>query len=153
SPETADALLSAIAARWGMAEGAEITLEANPSSVEAGRFADFRATGVNRVSLGIQSLRDEQLRFLGRLHNAAEAREALAVARALSPRVSFDLIYARPGQSADDWRAELSEALGMAEGHLSLYQLTIEPGTAFHALERAGKLHVPESEAAAELYQ
>jgi putative oxygen-independent coproporphyrinogen III oxidase len=153
SPATADALLAAIASHWGIAPDAEITLEANPSSVEAGRFADFRAAGINRVSLGIQSLNDAQLRFLGRLHDAGEAREALAVAKAYFPRVSFDLIYARPGQTPAEWRAELGEALAMAEGHLSLYQLTIEPGTAFFALERAGKLHIPENEEAAGLYE
>jgi putative oxygen-independent coproporphyrinogen III oxidase len=153
SPMTAGALLEAVARHWGIAPDAEITLEANPSSVEAGRFADFRAAGINRASLGIQSLSDEQLRFLGRLHNAQEARAALAIAKAHFPRVSFDLIYARPGQTPAEWRAELTEALLMAEGHLSLYQLTIEPGTAFHALERAGKLHIPESEEAAGLYE
>ncbi len=153
SPATADSLLAAIAAHWGIVPDAEITLEANPSSVEAGRFADFRAAGINRVSLGIQSLSDAQLRFLGRLHNVAEARAALDIARTHFPRVSFDLIYARPGQSPDEWRAELGEALAMADGHLSLYQLTIEPGTAFHALERAGKLHIPEGEDAAGLYE
>ena len=153
SPATADSLLAAIDAHWGIAPDAEITLEANPSSVEAGRFADFRAAGINRVSLGIQSLRDAELRFLGRLHSAAEAREALAIAKAHFPRVSFDLIYARPGQTPAEWRAELTGALAMAENHLSLYQLTIEPGTAFHALEQAGKLHIPENEEAACLYE
>jgi oxygen-independent coproporphyrinogen-3 oxidase len=153
SPQTAGRLLEAVASHWEIAADAEITLEANPSSVEAGRFADFRGAGINRVSLGIQSLSDTELRFLGRLHNAEEARAALAVARAHFARVSFDLIYARPGQSPAEWRAELTEALSLAEGHLSLYQLTIEPGTAFFALERAGKLHIPESEEAAGLYE
>lgn len=153
SPATAGSLLDAVAGHWGIADGAEITLEANPSSVEAGRFADFRSVGINRVSLGIQSLSDTELRFLGRLHNAEEARAALAVARAHFPRVSFDLIYARPGQTPAEWRAELTEALALAEGHLSLYQLTIEPGTAFHLLEQAGKLHVPQSEEAAHLFE
>ena len=119
SPATADALLAAIASHWGIAPDAEITLEANPSSVEAGRFADFRATGINRVSLGIQSLSDAQLRFLGRLHNAAEARDALAVAKAHFPRVSFDLIYARPGQTGDEWTRELNEAISYAVDHLA----------------------------------
>jgi putative oxygen-independent coproporphyrinogen III oxidase len=153
SAATVDRLLDAIASHWTVAPDAEITLEANPSSVEASRFADFRKCGVNRVSLGIQSLRDDALRYLGRLHDAAEARSALAVAKAHFSRVSFDLIYARPGQSVRDWRAELSEALSLAEGHLSLYQLTIEPGTAFFALEQAGKLRVPEGEQAAALYE
>jgi putative oxygen-independent coproporphyrinogen III oxidase len=153
SAATVDRLLGAIASHWTVAPDAEITLEANPSSVEAGRFADFRSCGVNRVSLGIQSLKDEALRFLGRLHNAAEARDALRIAKAHFARVSFDLIYARPGQSAEEWRAELSEALRLAEGHLSLYQLTIEPNTAFFALEEAGKLLIPEGEQAAALYE
>ncbi len=152
SPATVERLLDAIAEHWGLAPDAEITLEANPSSVEAGHFADFRKAGINRVSLGIQSLSDAQLRFLGRLHNATEARDALAIAKAHFDRVSFDLIYARPGQSVAEWRAELTEALAMAEGHLSLYQLTIEPGTAFYTLEQSGKLHVPASEDAAALY-
>jgi putative oxygen-independent coproporphyrinogen III oxidase len=152
SAATVESVLAAIAGHWGIAPDAEITLEANPSSVEAGRFADFRAAGVNRVSLGIQSLDDAQLRFLGRLHNVAEARAALDIAKAHFPRVSFDLIYARPGQTPAEWRAELTEALGMAEGHLSLYQLTIEPDTAFHRLFQAGKLHIPQSDDAAALY-
>ena len=152
SPATAESVLGAIAGHWGIAHDAEITLEANPSSVEAGRFADFRAAGVNRVSLGIQSLDDAQLRFLGRLHDVAEARAALRIAKTHFPRVSFDLIYARPGQTPAAWRAELTEALAMAEGHLSLYQLTIEPDTTFHRLFQAGKLHIPQSEEAASLY-
>lgn len=152
SVATAGALLDAIAQLWDIAPDAEITFEANPSSVEAGRFAGFRSAGFNRVSLGIQSFDDAQLRFLGRLHDAAEAKRALAIAKAHFPRVSFDLIYARPGQDRASWRAELKEALSLADGHLSLYQLTIEPGTAFHALERAGKLRVPAGDAAAALY-
>jgi putative oxygen-independent coproporphyrinogen III oxidase len=152
SARTVETVLGAIAGHWGIAPDAEITLEANPSSVEAGRFSDFRAAGVNRVSLGIQSLDDAQLRFLGRLHDVAEARAALGIAKAHFPRVSFDLIYARPAQTAAAWRTELTEALAMAEGHLSLYQLTIEPDTAFHRLHQAGKLHVPQSEEAAALY-
>jgi putative oxygen-independent coproporphyrinogen III oxidase len=142
-----------VASHWGLAPDAEITLEANPSSVEAGRFADFRKAGVNRVSLGIQSLREEQLRFLGRVHGVDEARTALDVAKTHFDRVSFDLIYARPGQTPAEWQAELGEALAMADGHISLYQLTIEPGTAFFALERAGKLHIPQTEEAVALYE
>lgn len=153
APSTVAALLDRIGALWRLAAPCEITLEANPSSVEAERFAGYRAAGVNRVSLGLQSLSDEQLRFLGRLHSAQEARAALAIACKLFERVSFDLIYARPGQTAGQWRQELSEALPMARGHLSLYQLTIEPETAFFDLERRGKLHVPEAEEAASLYE
>ena len=152
-PATVEAVLAAISGHWSVEPDAEITLEANPSSVEAERFADFRRAGVNRVSLGVQSLHDKQLKFLGRLHNAAEARRAIEIANAHFDRVSFDLIYARPGQTADEWRAELTDALQMAAGHLSLYQLTIEPGTAFYRLEQTGKLHIPEGDAAARLYE
>ncbi len=146
------AILDAAAALWPFEPDCEITLEANPSSVEAGRFAGYRAAGVNRVSLGVQSLSDEQLRFLGRLHTAAEAREALAIAAKHFERVSFDLIYARPGQSEAEWKAELDEALALARGHLSLYQLTIEPETAFFDLHRRGKLRLPAADLAADLY-
>lgn len=152
-PATAEAVLAAISGHWTIEPNAEITLEANPSSVEAERFADFRVAGVNRVSVGVQSLRDDQLRFLGRLHDAAEARRAIEIANAHFDRVSFDLIYARPGQSAAEWRAELGEALQLAAGHLSLYQLTIEPGTAFYRLEQAGKLQIPYGEEAAQLFE
>lgn len=152
-PATAETVLEAISTHWPVEPDAEITLEANPSSVEAGRFADFRRAGVNRVSLGVQSLRDDQLSFLGRLHNAAEARGAIEIANAHFDRVSFDLIYARPGQTPAEWRAELTEALQLAAGHLSLYQLTIEPGTAFYRLEQTGKLRIPSGEAAARLYE
>jgi putative oxygen-independent coproporphyrinogen III oxidase len=147
------ALLDEIAVLWPVDDGCEITLEANPSSVEAARFAGYRAAGVNRVSLGVQSLHDEQLRFLGRLHTAAEACQALAIAAQHFERVSFDLIYARPGQSEADWRAELIEALCLARGHLSLYQLTIEPETAFFDLHRRGKLRIPGADLAANLYE
>jgi len=152
-PATAGKILDAIAAHWPLSPGAEVTLEANPSSVEAESFADFRRAGINRVSLGVQSLRDDQLQFLGRLHDAAEARNAISIANANFDRVSFDLIYARPGQTADEWAAELREALALAAGHLSLYQLTIEPGTAFYRLHAAGKLHVPQDDDAATLYE
>jgi len=152
-PATVTAILDRVSARWPVHEDCEITLEANPSSVEAGRFAGYRSAGVNRVSLGVQSLRDEDLRFLGRLHSAAEARRAIEIANATFERVSFDLIYARQGQSAADWRQELKEALALARGHLSLYQLTIEPGTAFFDLEARGKLRIPESGDAADLYE
>jgi len=152
APQTVGALLDKAAALWPVDAACEITLEANPTSVEAGRFAGFRSAGVNRVSLGVQSLSDEQLRFLGRLHTAAEARQALAIAGDHFERVSFDLIYARPSQSVSEWQAELREALAMARGHLSLYQLTIEPETAFFDLERRGKLRVPGPDLAADLY-
>ena len=121
---------------WGFAPGIEITLEANPSSVEAAKFADLAIAGINRVSLGLQSLDDAALRFLGRLHNASEGIAALDVAQRHFARTSFDLIYARPDQSAEQWEAELTRALGFGTGHLSLYQLTIEPGTRFATLVR-----------------
>lgn len=152
-PTTAAKILEAIGGHWAVMPDVEITLEANPSSVEAGRFAEFRAVGINRVSLGVQSLHDDQLQFLGRLHNAAEARTAIEIANAHFDRVSFDLIYARPGQTQAEWRSELGEALTMAAGHLSLYQLTIEPGTAFHRLHAAGKLHIPVDDDAAALFE
>ncbi len=152
APQTVAAILDAVGSAWHVAEDVEITLEANPSSVEAGRFRGYRAAGVNRVSLGIQSLRDADLKALGRLHDAAEARTAVEIARAVFPRLSFDLIYARPGQAPDGWRAELEEAIAMAADHLSLYQLTIEPGTPFAALHAAGKLAVPDADAQADLF-
>ena len=146
--------LIADARRWFAADGEiEITLEANPTSVEAGRLAAFRAAGVNRISMGIQSLREEPLRALGRQHSVGQAVAALETARRVFPRVSFDLIYARPGQTLADWRAELREALALAHDHLSLYQLTVEPGTAYEALHRRGELMLPEGELAASLYE
>ena len=151
-PATVAALIERIAERWMLDRDVEITLEANPTSVEAGRFAGYRAAGVNRVSLGVQSLDDDALRFLGRGHDAAEARAAVATAHAHFDRVSFDLIYARPGQTVAAWRAELGEALGLAGEHLSLYQLTIEPGTRFHNQARRGLLAVPDGDDAAALY-
>ncbi|HZP21156.1 MAG TPA: radical SAM family heme chaperone HemW [Bauldia sp.] len=151
-PATVGAILDAVGKHWTVLPDAEVTMEANPSSVEAERFRGYRAAGVNRVSLGVQSLNDEDLRFLGRLHNAAEARRAIELARATFPRLSFDLIYARPGQTPDAWAAELNQAIGLAADHLSLYQLTIEDGTPFAALARAGKLIIPNDDAAAELY-
>src|SRR6202012_3099410 len=123
---------------------AEITLEANPSSVEAGRFRGYRAAGVNRVSIGVQSFNDADLKQLGRLHTAAEARVAIEVAASVFDRFSFDLIYARPGQSPAAWKQELKEALGRAADHLSLYQLTIEPDTMYEKLFNAGKLAMPD---------
>ena len=130
----------------------EITLEANPTSVEAGRLAAFREAGVNRVSLGVQSLDGDALRMLGRQHSAAQAVAALELARKLFPRISFDLIYARPGQDEAAWRGELRAALALAHDHLSLYQLTIEPGTAFEALHRRGEIVLPDDDTGAALY-
>jgi oxygen-independent coproporphyrinogen-3 oxidase len=122
-------VLEAIAKLWSMAPAAEITLESNPASAEAARFRDYRAAGVNRVSLGVQALNDADLKFLGRLHNVADAKSALAMAMGVFDRVSLDLIYSRPRQTVAEWRAELNEALAFGTEHLSLYQLTIEPGS------------------------
>jgi putative oxygen-independent coproporphyrinogen III oxidase len=153
APATVAALIDRAAARFRLADDVEITLEANPTSVEAERFADFRAAGVNRVSLGVQALDDEALRALGREHSASEALRAVGLAARLFPRFSFDLIYARPGQTLAAWQAELDRALGHAGGHLSIYQLTIEPGTRFHTLHRQGALRLPPEEIQAELYE
>ncbi|MCB1521659.1 MAG: coproporphyrinogen III oxidase [Hyphomicrobiaceae bacterium] len=151
-PATVAAILDHVAQLWSIDTDAEITLEANPGSVEAERFRGYRAAGVNRVSLGVQSLDDEQLRRLGRVHTVAEAMTAIEVARRTFDRFSFDLIYARPGQSVAAWRRELAAALAFGSDHLSLYQLTIEPDTPFAALHRSGKLVTPEPEAASDLY-
>ncbi len=151
-PETVAAIIERIGRLWGITPGAEITLEANPGSVEAGRFRGYHAAGVNRVSLGLQSLDDEQLRRLGRIHTVAEARAALDIARRTFDRVSFDLIYARPGQSKAAWRAELDEALSLGTRHLSLYQLTIEPDTPYERLHAAGRLLIPGDDEARALY-
>ncbi len=153
APATVAAILDAIAAHWPVADNAEITLEANPTSVEADNFAGYAAAGVNRLSLGIQALDDASLRDLGRQHTADEALQALALAKQHFGRVSFDLIYAREGQSADAWRAELSRALHHAADHLSLYQLTIEDGTPFAARHAAGTLRVPGGKVAGALYE
>lgn len=152
APETVGTILNAIAATWTVPEGIEITLEANPSSVEAARFRGYRAAGVNRVSLGVQALNDKDLRFLGRLHNVEQALGAIRLARETFPRLSFDLIYARPGQTLDAWQAELEEAINHAADHLSLYQLTIEEGTRFHLLHEAGKFIMPDGDHSADLY-
>jgi putative oxygen-independent coproporphyrinogen III oxidase len=152
-PSTTGAILDAIASHWTMRPGAEITLEANPSSVEVERFRGYRSAGVNRVSLGVQALNDSDLRALGRLHSVAEARAAVDIARKTFERYSFDLIYARPRQTVEAWRAELQEALAMSCAHLSLYQLTIEAGTPFAGLHAAGKLKVPDPELADALYE
>ncbi len=151
-PSSVQAVLDAIAKHWTIAPDVEVTLEANPSSVEATRFRGYRAAGVNRVSLGVQSLDDAVLKELGRLHNAEEALEAVAVARSIFDRYSFDLIYARPRQSLASWSAELKRAIAEAAEHLSLYQLTIEPGTPFFGLAKAGKLIVPDEDLARDLY-
>lgn len=151
-PQTVEALLNGIAKYWGLPEGIEITMEANPSSVEANRFRAYRKAGINRVSLGVQSLNDADLKFLGRLHNVEEAKIAIGLARDIFPRLSFDLIYARPKQTLDAWEAELKQAISYAADHLSLYQLTIEDDTPFQALHRAGKLIIPSDDLAADLY-
>ena len=152
-PETVGALLDRVGARWTMVPDVEVTLEANPNSAEAARFRAFAAAGVNRLSLGIQSLDPAALKMLGRLHDRGEAIAAIERARANFARFSFDLIYARPGQSVAAWRHELDEALALADDHLSLYQLTIEPGTAFATLERLGGLVVPVEEVAVALFE
>jgi len=152
-PATVAAVIARAGEHWPFADDVEITLEANPTSVEAGKFAGFRSAGVNRVSLGVQALNDADLRFLGRHHNAAEARAALDIARRHFERYSFDLIYARPGQSAAAWRAELAAALDLAGDHLSVYQLTIEPETAFGAAHRRGELLVPGEDEAGALFE
>ena len=151
-PETAAALIEDARRLFDPLPDLEITLEANPTSVEAGRLAAFRTAGVNRLSLGVQSLRPDALLLLGRQHTAQQAIAALELARGLFPRLSFDLIYARPGQELAEWRAELREALALAADHLSLYQLTIEPGTAFEARHRHGEIRLPDADTAAELY-
>jgi putative oxygen-independent coproporphyrinogen III oxidase len=152
-PPTVAAILDHIAKLWMVSPNAEITLEANPGSVEATRFQGYRAAGINRVSMGFQSLRDDDLKKLGRIHTVDEAKAALKVARDTFARFSFDLIYARPGQQPDAWRSELSEALDLAGDHVSLYQLTIEPDTPYAALAAAGKLIVPDQDAALALYE
>jgi putative oxygen-independent coproporphyrinogen III oxidase len=151
-PATVAGLLDAIGQAWGVAPGVEVTLEANPTSVEATRFRGYRSAGVNRVSLGVQAMDDVSLKQLGRLHSAAEAMAAVAVAAAHFERYSFDLIYARPNQSPAAWRAELEGAIARAAEHLSLYQLTIEPGTPFYGLAAAGKLVPPDDDSARALY-
>ena len=152
-PATVAALLDRAAARWAMAEDVEVTLEANPTSVEAARFAALRQAGVNRLSLGVQALDDRALRFLGRGHDAAEALAALALAGRHFTRYSFDLIYARPGQTLAQWQAELARAIGLAGDHLSVYQLTIEPGTAFATAYARGDWALPEEDLAGDLFE
>jgi putative oxygen-independent coproporphyrinogen III oxidase len=151
-PQTVGAILDAIAKHWRVSPDVEVTLEANPTSVEATRFAGYRAGGVNRVSLGVQALDDASLQVLGRLHTAREALDAVAIARKAFERYSFDLIYARPDQTPAMWADELKRAIAEAAEHLSLYQLTIEEGTPFHGLHAAGKLKTPDEAAARALY-
>ena len=146
-------ILEKIAALWPMANDSEITLEANPASADAGRFADYRAAGINRVSLGVQALNDADLKKLGRLHDVAEAKRALKLAMDNFARVSLDLIYARPDQSDAAWRSELKEALSFGTDHLSLYQLTIEPETPYALLHKNGQLQIPGEDLAAELFE
>jgi putative oxygen-independent coproporphyrinogen III oxidase len=152
-PETAAALIERVKRRWRVANNIEITLEANPNSAEAARFAGFAAAGVNRLSLGVQSLEPAALKFLGRGHDRMEAVAAITMSQKLFPRTSFDLIYARPGQSPSAWSHELDEALAFAGEHLSLYQLTIEPGTAFYTRAVKGDLTIPDDDAAAALFE
>jgi oxygen-independent coproporphyrinogen-3 oxidase len=151
-PATTGALIERIGQRWTIADDIEITLEANPGTVDAERFRDIRAAGVNRLSMGLQALDDNELKFLGRVHDSAQAVKAVALARATFPRISFDLIYARPGQSLASWRAELDRAIALAADHLSLYQLTIEPGTAFHPMALRGDFVMPDDDHAAALF-
>jgi putative oxygen-independent coproporphyrinogen III oxidase len=151
-PSTVGAVLDAIARHWSVAPDVEVTLEANPTSVEAARFRGYRAAGINRVSLGVQALDDRVLGELGRLHTADEAIKAVHIARGVFERYSFDLIYARPQQSPAEWADELTRALDEAGEHLSLYQLTIEPETPFATLHAAGKLKIPDNDLARALY-
>jgi oxygen-independent coproporphyrinogen-3 oxidase len=152
-PDTAAALIERVKRHWPSARNLEITLEANPNSAEAERFAGFAAAGVNRLSLGVQALDPAALKFLGRGHNRKEALTAIKLSGTLFPRTSFDLIYARPKQSLAAWRDELDEALALAGEHLSLYQLTIEPGTAFHTRAAKGELTVPDEEIGAAFFE
>jgi oxygen-independent coproporphyrinogen-3 oxidase len=152
-PSTTSAVLESIYANFAVADNIEITMEANPTSVEADAFADFRAAGVNRLSLGIQALNDNDLAFLGRTHSRDQALNALEIANDHFPRVNFDLIYARPGQRPRDWEAELLRALALAQkGHLSLYQLTIERGTRFATRFKRGEFDIPDSDSGADFY-
>lgn len=151
-PQLVAKLIEEANALWGLVDHCEITLEANPSSVEASKFADLASAGVNRISLGLQSLDDQTLEFLGRAHDVKEGLAALATAQQNFGRVSFDLIYARPDQSAKDWQAELEKALGFGTDHLSLYQLTIEPGTRFETLVRTGDLVPADDDHCADLF-
>ncbi len=153
APDTVAGIIDTVRGLWSVTSEIEITLEANPTSVEAGRLRAFREAGVNRVSLGVQALNDTALRFLGRGHNAEEAIAAVETAHQIFDRVSFDLIYARPEQSLADWKLELRDALGLAGEHLSLYQLTIEPGTAFDSLHQRGAFSIPDDDSGGALFE
>ncbi len=152
-PETVEAIIDCVQKCWHISNDCEITLEANPTSVEAGKFKAFRQAGVNRVSLGVQALNDDELKFLGRKHNVSEALKAIEIARENFDRFSFDLIYARPNQSIKDWQEELENALKFSAEHLSLYQLTIEQGTPFYMQHKRGEFKVPDNDLAGELYE
>ena len=151
-PEAVGHVLDTIASLWTVSPDVEITLEANPTSIEAENFRGYRAAGVNRVSVGVQALNDEDLKALGRQHSSEEAIAAFRLAAKIFPRVSFDMIYARPNQTPEQWRAELTRALAEQQGHMSLYQLTIEPGTAYFDLYERGRLVTPTDDRAADLY-
>ena len=153
NPKTAETVIDAVSRHWRVANDIEITLEANPTSVEAGKLRDFRAGGINRVSLGIQALDDRDLKFLGRQHNQTEALAALDLAANTFDRFTFDLIYARPGQTPDSWARELDRAMTFAADHLSLYQLTIETGTVFEQAYARGDFVLPDEDVQAELYE
>lgn len=153
APSTVGAIMDAVQRTWPTANDLEVTLEANPTSVEAGKFADFRSAGINRVSMGIQALNDTDLQRLGRMHSAAEALAAFDIARTTFDRVSFDLMYGRQNQSLSQWEAELGQALSLGLDHVSLYQLTIEPGTAFGDRYKIGKLRgLPDDDLSADMY-
>lgn len=152
-PETAGAIIDHVQRRWHIANDCEITLEANPTSIEAEKFRAFRQAGINRVSVGVQALDDEALKFLGRKHNVSEALKALEIANENFERFNFDLIYARPNQSVNEWQKELEKALQFSKGHLSLYQLTIERGTPFFTQHQRGEFSVPEDDDAGALYE
>ncbi len=152
-PEAVANVIDHVANKWTVASDVEITLEANPTSIEADNFRGYRAAGVNRVSVGVQALNDDDLKSLGRQHSVEEALAAFALARKIFPRTSFDLIYARPRQTPQQWHDELTRALAEQDGHMSLYQLTIEPETAFFDLHEAGSLKIPDEDTGAELYE
>jgi oxygen-independent coproporphyrinogen-3 oxidase len=152
-PRTVAAIVDHISGLWPVVSNCEISLEANPSSTEAARFAGYRLAGVNRISLGIQSLDDKALRWLGRMHSASEARNAIEIADAHFSRISLDLIYGIQGQTLEAWHKELSDAIAFSSGHISCYQLTIETGTRFAGLYRQGKIAVPGEDRAADFYQ
>ena len=152
APKTVEIIISTIRRLWSVAPDIEITLEANPTSVEAEKFRAFRAAGVNRVSLGVQALDDAELKFLGRQHSMKEAMQAIDIAREIFDRYSFDLIYARPNQNLKSWEKELENALKLTDGHLSLYQLTIERSTPFYMAQAQGKFSIPDESLAADFY-